>query len=92
MLPLRPGQKLPQDPVFKRSAAVDPRGRGARCFSRREAKRRAVLRLLDRLPLWPGTDKTALLYAAFRSPGAGSSPIAVLIASSTRSRNTNSSF
>ncbi len=56
MLPLRPGQKLPQDPVFK-----DPpqwiHEVAAVVLSRRDSKRRAVLKLLDRLPLWPGTRK-----------------------------------
>jgi len=56
MLPLRPGQKLPQDPVFK-----DPpqwiHEVAAVVLSRRDSRRRAVLKLLDRLPLWPGTRK-----------------------------------
>ena len=58
MLPLRPGDKLPQDPTFEETplwihevAAV--------VLSRRDSRRRAVLKLLDRLPLWPGTRKTA---------------------------------
>lgn len=53
MLPLRPGDKLPQDPTFE-----DPplwiHEVAAAVLSSRESKRRAVLKLLDRLPLWPG--------------------------------------
>jgi hypothetical protein len=56
MLPLRPGQKLPQDPVFK-----DPpqwiHEVAAVVLSGRDSKRRAILKLLDRIPLWPGTRK-----------------------------------
>jgi hypothetical protein len=71
MLPLRPGDKLPQDPTFK-----DPplwiHEVAAAVLSSRESKRRAVLKLLDRLPLWPGTKKatqpSARRTAIRRSP------------------------
>ncbi len=77
MLPLRPGQKLPQDPVFK-----DPplwiHEVAAAVLSGRDSKRRAVLRLLDRLPLWPGTKKSSVSastpLAARRPPAARRSP------------------
>jgi hypothetical protein len=66
MLPLRPGDKLPQDPTFEETplwihevAAV--------VLSRRDSRRRAVLKLLDRLPLWPGTKKTATPPSARRT-------------------------
>lgn len=72
MLPLRPGQKLPQDPVFK-----DPpqwiHEVAAVVLSRRDSRRRAVLKLLDRLPLWPGTKKPATPPSA-RRPAARRSP------------------
>jgi hypothetical protein len=74
MLPLRPGQKLPQDPVFK-----DPpqwiHEVAAVVLSRRDSRRRAVLKLLDRLPLWPGTKKDrATPLSARRVPAARRSP------------------
>jgi hypothetical protein len=72
MLPLRPGDKLPQDPTFK-----DPpqwiHEVAAAVLSSRESKRRAVLKLLDRLPLWPGTKKTTP-PSARRAPAARRSP------------------
>jgi hypothetical protein len=50
MLPLRSGPKLPQDPVFKHPPLwIHEAGRWL--FSRREARKQAVLRLLERLPL-----------------------------------------
>jgi hypothetical protein len=74
MLPLRPGDKLPQDPTFK-----DPpqwiHEVAAAVLSSRESKRRAVLKLLDRLPLWPGTKKAAATRpSARRAPAARRSP------------------
>ena len=74
MLPLRPGDKLPQDPTFQ-----DPpqwiHEVAAAVLSSRESKRRAVLKLLDRLPLWPGTKKAAATRpSARRAPAARRSP------------------
>jgi hypothetical protein len=73
MLPLRPGQKLPQDPVFK-----DPplwiHEVAAAVLSGRDTKRRAVLKLLDRLPLWPGTKKASTPLSARRPPATRRSP------------------
>ena len=72
MLPLRPGDKLPQDPTFK-----DPplwiHEVAAAVLSTRESKRRAVLKLLDRLPLWPGT-KRATQPSARRATATRRSP------------------
>jgi ABC-type arginine transport system ATPase subunit len=62
MLPLRPGRKLPQEPVFKHpplwihesiAAKLFQAGKEIPVFSRRESKRRALLKLLDRIPLQP---------------------------------------
>ena len=49
MLPIRSGQKLPDDPAFKHPPQWIHEA-GKWLFSSREAKKRAVLRLLDRLP------------------------------------------
>jgi hypothetical protein len=62
MLPIRSGHKRPEDPVFERpplwihesvAAKLFRAGKEIPVFSRRESKRRAVLKLLDRLPLRP---------------------------------------
>ena len=86
MLPLRPGQKLPQDPVSE-----DPPQWIHEVSGRVVAARFAAARGAEALDRLRGRATKNSRYAAFRSP-AGNSPIAVLIASSTRSRNTNSSF
>ena len=84
-----------QEPEFRHPPLwIHASEAGKWLLTRREAKRRAVLAILDRVPEpRPApllSQLSAPRYAAFRSEG--SSPIAVLIASSTRSRNTNSSF
>ena len=49
MLPIRSGQKLPPDPVFKHPPLwIHEAGRWL--FSRREARKRELVRLIDRLP------------------------------------------
>ena len=88
MLPLRPGDKLPQDPTFK-----DPplwiHEVAAVVLSRRDSRTARGPQAAGPPSVVARNQKDC--YAAFRSPD-GNSPIAVLIASSTRSRNTNSSF
>ena len=74
MLPLRPGQKVPQDPVFKGPPLWIHEAVAAAVLSRRESKRRAVLKLLDRIPLWPGTKKVATPLSAPRPPATRRSP------------------
>jgi hypothetical protein len=62
MLPIRQGQKRPDEPVFERpplwihesvAAKLFQAGKERPVFSRRESKRRALLKLLDRIPLRP---------------------------------------
>ena len=62
MLPIRPGQKRPDEPVFERpplwihesiAAKLFQAGKEIPVFSRRDSKRRALLKLLDRIPLRP---------------------------------------
>ena len=62
MLPIRSGQKRPEDPVFERppvwihesiAAKLFQAGKEIPVFSRRDSKRRALLKLLDRIPLRP---------------------------------------
>ncbi len=50
MLPIRSGPKLPQEPAFQ----TPPQwihAAGQWLFKRREARKRALVRLIDRLPL-----------------------------------------
>ena len=49
MLPIRSGQKLPQEPVFKHPPQWIHEA-GTWLFSRREARKQALVRLIDRLP------------------------------------------
>jgi hypothetical protein len=62
MLPIRSGQKRPEEPLFERpplwihesiAAKLFQAGKEIPVFSRRESKRRALLKLLDRIPLRP---------------------------------------
>jgi hypothetical protein len=62
MLPIRPGEKRPEEPVFERpplwihesiAAKLFQAGKEIPVFSRRDSKRRALLKLLDRIPLRP---------------------------------------
>jgi hypothetical protein len=62
MLPIRPGQKRPDEPAFERpplwihesvAAKLFQAGKEIPVFSRRDSKRRALLKLLDRIPLRP---------------------------------------
>ena len=57
MLPLRTGPKLPQEPAFKHPPVWIHEAVAARVFrslvARRESKRRAILKLIDRLSLRP---------------------------------------
>ena len=48
-LPLRPGPKLPEDPVFKHPPQWIHEA-GTWLLSRREARKRALVRLIDRIP------------------------------------------
>jgi hypothetical protein len=78
MLPLRSGRKLPQEPVFKHpplwihesiAAKLFQAGKEIPVFSRRESKRRALLKLLDRIPLRPTQKKgSEQLFPARRAP------------------------
>ena len=49
MLPIRSGPKLPQEPVFKHPPQWIHEA-GKWLFSRREARKQALVRLIDRLP------------------------------------------
>jgi hypothetical protein len=66
MLPIRSGQKRPEEPLFERpplwihesiAAKLFQAGKEIPVFSRRESKRRALLKLLDRIPLRPAQKK-----------------------------------
>jgi hypothetical protein len=49
MLPLRQGPKLPEEPLFQHPPQWIHEA-GKWLFSRREARKRALIRLIDRLP------------------------------------------
>jgi hypothetical protein len=49
MLPIRSGPKLPQEPVFQHPPQWIHEA-GKWLFSRREARKRALVRFIDRLP------------------------------------------
>jgi hypothetical protein len=79
MLPIRSGQKLlPGEPVFKTpplwihesiAAKLFQAGKEIPVFSRRESKRRALLKLLDRIALRPTQKKgSEQLFRAPRAP------------------------
>jgi hypothetical protein len=68
MLPIRPGQKRPDEPVFERpplwihesvAAKLFQAGKEIAVFSRRDSKRRALLKLLERIPLRPAQARRA---------------------------------
>jgi hypothetical protein len=50
MLPIRSGPKLPQEPAFQNPPQWIHEA-GQWLFKRREARKRALVRLIDRLPL-----------------------------------------
>jgi len=50
MLPIRSGPKLPQEPAFQNPPQWIHEA-GQWLFSRREARKRALIRLIDRLPV-----------------------------------------
>ena len=56
MLPIQSGPKLPEDPAFKHPPLWIHEAVTA-VFAKRDSKRRAVLRLLDRIPLRPARKK-----------------------------------
>ena len=49
MLPIQPGQKRPEDPVFQHPPQWIHEAVSA-VFTPRDSKRRALLKLLDRIP------------------------------------------
>ena len=56
MLPIRPGPKLPEEPHFQHPPQWIHEA-GKWLFSRREARKRELVRLIDRLPA-PRKQKT----------------------------------
>ena len=56
MLPIRPGPKLPEDPSFQHPPQWIHEA-GKWLFSRREARKRELVRLIDRLPKKKGSEQ-----------------------------------
>ena len=56
MLPIRPGPKLPEDPLFQHPPQWIHEA-GKWLFSRREARKRELVRLIDRLPKKKGSEQ-----------------------------------